>query len=402
MLRPQIEGGGWGGSVEHFLLFDIRKHTQKQAKTNPKHHPKFMENQWQSMEIHEIILLIGMIILWSHYQACPSSTAKFTAHMHTHRWSLLDGITSRCACCTLLKLVLMFTGDADVDASDAQLAAPEDGQDPVDKVCFACRRHRAQRTPYELKFELPLLMWGLPKGWGDFCHWCCRAGKLRWGWFTSTSLHVFVDKSEENRIDVVDYGIAMVTLKIDNWGQITLPRLEARKQMLELLGQLKQVGDSSVTEVWLLEEFRSAFPCTNPIEMSLKIVQLNIGGVQRLGVMKTLTASNAPQEAWPANADMDQRLRCSHDTDVSLLRTFSSEAKKQVRLAVCSPAPSSEAGSRSRAGSGGRGGRRRGPCQNESAAARRESSLFGSAFTRGVHCRILINNIYIYIYILHI
>ena len=350
--------------MKGFLLFDIRKPTQKQPKTNPKHHPKFMGNQLQSMEIHEIIVLIDMIILWSHYQACPRSTAKFTAHMHTHRWSLFDGSTSRCARCTLLKHVLMFTGFGDADIPDAELASKEEGQDPVDKVCIACRRHRAQRTPYELKQELPLLMWGLPKGWGDFCHWCGKAGKLRWGWWTRTSLGTFVEKSETNRLEVMDYGIAMVTLRCEGRVQISLDVLETRKQTLAWGSMLKLHNEASIKEVWLLEEFHAAFPAVNPVEKSMEIVPINLGGVQRLGVAEMMTLSNDPPLAWPGNVNVDRRITCTHESDRSLLRVWASAAPETVNprgvAAMSRPASSLSSPRGGGKGSGGRGRRKAG------------------------------------------
>ena len=345
--------------MKGFLLFDIRKPTQKEPKTNPKHHPKFMGNQLQSMEIHEIIVLIDMIILWSHYQACPRSTAKFTAHMHTHRWSLLDGSTSRCARCTLLKHVLMFTGCGDGDIEESELAAKEDGQDPADKVCIACLRHRAQRTPYEMKHGHPHLMWNLPKAWGDFCHWCGKGGKLRWGWMTRAQLAAFVEKSEANRVEVRDYGIAMVTLKLEGRVQITLDILETRKQTLTWGSNLKLDNVCELKEVSLLEEFEAAFPGVNPVAMAMEIVPINIGGVQRLGVAKVMTPSDDPPLDWPRNVNLDRRLTCTHERDCTLLRMFASTAPETVPpkgAAAASSLSSPRGGGKGSAGRGRRKG----------------------------------------------
>lgn len=128
---------------------------------------------------------------------------------------------------------------------------------------------------------------------------------------------------------------AFMTLRSEGKTQISIEHLEARVSLLQvsMVELPKMLGAPRYTYM-LLEDYCRQNPSTNPLAAGLHIVEMEVGGVKRLGVRVLQPQDHNSTARYPANVCIASGVVCNHPSDGELL----------MRVASAAPMPKYEIG----------------------------------------------------------
>lgn len=210
---------------------------------------------------------------------------------------------------------------------------PEMGDDgdevgpPHDKFCSLCERLACEASFLDKVAGLPYRSWALQRFWGPFCWACKRAAAVRFAHMNTGTFVRWLDSDPQNRMAAKWASFAFMTLRSEGKTQASVEQLESRVSLLQMsMVELPKLLGEPRFAFMLLEDFCKANPATNLVAAGLHIIEMEVGGVKRLGVRVPQPHDHTITAQSPMNVCIASGVMCNHPQDSELLMRCASTA----------------------------------------------------------------------------